>query len=53
MILQIILQLFFANFYIICMKLYNHLIYCELFQTIILQMLQSFYAIFTYLLHVA
>ena len=35
MILQIILQLFFANFHIICMKLCNHLIFSELFQTII------------------
>lgn len=53
MILQIILQLFFANFHIICMKLYNYLILSELFQTIILQMLHSFYTIFTYLLRVA
>lgn len=53
MILQIILQLFFANFHIICVKLYNHLIFSELSQPIILQMLQSFYATFTYLLHVA
>ena len=53
MILQIILQLFFANFHIICMKLCNHLISVNYFRQYFLQMLHSFYTIFTYLLHVA